>query len=996
MHHGTAFRRAVSGGTLVLVLIGTAAAAAGQVELISKADPIPDTNGHSFPLSISADGRYLVFASDAPNLMAGQVDRNASNDIFVRDRVMGTTTLVTHVTGLPRRAVPDPGLPGVLGAQISADGRFVVFSNSSGSLVPGDGNFRSDVFLYDRAAGTTTLVSHASGDAGSPGDNNSFEARINADGGAVVFKSSARNLVAGQAGPLGDNVFLYRRSSGAITLVSRQAGSAATMGNAMSDTAEISADGRFVAFNSLATDLVPGQADTNARVDVFVFDSSSGTVSLVSRASGSPLQTASGSSRNPRLSDDGRWIAFASDAPNLVPGQVEGGGALDAFLYDRVSGEMRLASHTAASPLAAGGIVSGLSLDLNADGRYVVFVSGARNLVTGQVDTNSRADVFVYDRLTGTSELVSHTRRSRTTATAEPVSASSPGISADGRYVAFQSGATDLVPRQTDRRFDTDVFLHDRFSQTTVLASHAASSATTAASGQFPILSRNGNVVAFVSFALNLAQGQVDPNGFSDVFLYSRGTAEVALASGRHPALPVVTPHGESSAYGISADGRFVLFTSTGAGLVPGQIDPLLLTTDVFLRDRATGKTLLLSHAASSPRTASGAGLSPPALSADGRFAAFESLPDSRPPTAFPFYVHDRTTDTRALVNHVPGSFRVADGFVRDAVFSADGRYLAYNCGSCSLVPGQQAGNGDLGNNNVFLYDRVTRTNTLVSHASGSPVTVGNANSGEPRISADGRFVAFTSGSTDLVAGQSPPDFRFQVFVFDRQTGTNTLVSHTPGSATTGVNVDSQSLAISGNGRWILFRSAADNAVAGQVDGNQAPDLFLHDRVSGQTSLVSHASSSPVTAANGGTESASMSANGRWIAFESLATDLVPGVTDTNGAFDVFLYDRFNGAAVLVSSGSQESRSPRISADGGRIAYLSAGNLVVYDRTTGARTVVGRVRGPEPLPPHTAISLIPWQSANGRQVAFTSNANNLVAGDRNENWDVFVFDDGNP
>ncbi|HKI04552.1 MAG TPA: hypothetical protein VKK31_21410 [Thermoanaerobaculia bacterium] len=966
-------------GTLVLVLIGTAAAAAGQVELISKADPIPDTNGHSFPLSISADGRYLVFLSSAPNLMPAQVDRNASNDIFLRDRVAGTTTLVTHVAGLPRRAVPDSGLPGVQGAQISADGRWVVFSSSANGLVPGDDSFRSDVFLYDRAAGTTALVSHASGDAGSPGDNNSFEARISADGGAIVFKSSARNLVAGQTGPFVDNVFFYRRSSGAITLVSRQAGSAATTGNAMSDTAEISADGRFVAFNSLATNLVPGQADTNARVDVFVFDSSSGTVSLVSRASGSPLQTASGSSRNPRLSADGRWIAFASDAPNLVSGQIEGGGALDAFLYDRVSGEMRLASHTAASPLAAGGIVFGLSLDLSADGRYLAFVSGASNLVRGQVDTNLRADVFVYDRVAGTSELVSRTRRSSTTATADPVAASSPSISADGRYVAFQSGATDLVSRQGDRRFDTDVFLHDRLFQSTALASHTARSATTAGGGQLPILSRNGDVVAFFSFS---PRGQVDPNGFAGAFLYSQSSGEVALASGRDPRLPVVTPHGTSFATGISADGRFVLFSSAARGLIPGLID-FPFNADIFLRDRATGKTTLVSHEPSSPSTPIGGNFS--VLSADGRFAAFT--------TGTGLNLYDRSRDAFSLVNHVPGSSTRASGGPLQPVLSGDGRYLAYACGNCTLVPGQRHDQlGPIGTH-VFLYDRVTGTNTLVSHDASSAVTVGNDDSAEPRISADGRFVAYTSQATDLVAGQNSASVQDQVFVFDRMTGTNALVSHTAASATTGSNDDAQVTAISANGRWILFWSNTSNVVAGQVDGNDAFDLFLYDRVSGQTSLVSHAISSAVTAANGNTEkSASISANGRWTAFATLATDLAAGVTDTNGTYDVFLFDRFTGASVLVSSGSQDSRSPRISADGSRIAFLSAGTLVVYDRTTGARTVVGRVHGPDAVFDPFGPLLETWLSANGRQVAFTSDANNLVAGDRNEDWDVFLFE----
>jgi len=1015
MHRGVTRRVWV-----LLFLSATAGAqAVGRVELISRADPIPDTDGFSFSPSLSADGRYAVFLSDAPNLVPGQIDRNASLDIYLHDRVAGTTALVTHAFGLPETAAPT-GAYSVLDAQISADGRFVAFSSSSPDLVPGDDNSRIDVFLYDRAAGTTTLASHASGSSEAPGNNHSYEARVSADGGAVVFRSSARNLVAGQTGPDGslddpprDNVFLWRRGSGSITLVSRQAGSPSATGNGPSTGAEISGNGRFVAFQSSATNLVAGASDANATSDVFLFDNASGAVTLVSHVSGSPLATPGPGSRRPSLSADGRWIAFASDARNLVPGQIDNAG-LDAFLYDRVSGETRLASHIAGSAVTAGGLAPGSLLSLSADGRSLAFASAAANLVPGQADANRLPDVFVYDRVSGTTELVSHTPGSRTRATAEAVAASSATISADGRYVAYQSGASNLVPRQTDRGRNADVFLHDRVAQTTVLVSHGPGSATTAATGESPAISGNGGVVAFVSLATRLAEGQVDPNGFVDVFLYSRASADVALVSGRDPDLPAATPHGESLATGISSDGRFVLFSSTGRGVVPGQIDAATLK-DVFLRDRATGTTTLLSHTKASPLAAAGGDLS--VLSADGRFAAFRAY-DRPQPGADSFHLYDRTAGTAALVNHVPGSLTEPDGFAREPALSADGRYLAYACDNCTLVQGQQPGRRVPGTSDVFLYDRVTRANVLVTHASGSPLTGADTNSfqPEPRISADGRFVVFTSQATNLAAGQSGFPGRDQVFLFDRETGLNTLVSHTPASAATGLSGEARGTAISGDGRWILFWSNASDAVAGQVDGNGAYDLFLHDRTTGRTSLVSHASSSALVAGNGDTGSvASISFNGRWIAFESIATDLAAGAaaaTDTNGAYDVFLHDRATGATILVSAArgepfraaNRQSRSPRISANGGRIAFLSSAtdlapgqaetgeavSLVVSDRAR-ARTILPVNDGfsfsaPTPFGP----PFLPWLSANGRQVAFTSAAPNLVAGDRNEDLDAFV------
>jgi Tol biopolymer transport system component len=161
----TRTRRALA--LILALLAGTAAGArAGTVELISKADPVPDAFGDSGVLSsLSADGRYIVFLSDALNLVPGQVDDNLSYDVFLHDQVAGTTTLVTHAAGSPARA----GHPGDFvfsrDARISADGRYIAFTSPAADLIPGgtDTNRASDVFLYDQVTGTTTLVSHVAG-----------------------------------------------------------------------------------------------------------------------------------------------------------------------------------------------------------------------------------------------------------------------------------------------------------------------------------------------------------------------------------------------------------------------------------------------------------------------------------------------------------------------------------------------------------------------------------------------------------------------------------------------------------------------------------------------------------------------------------------------------------------------------------------------------------------------------------------------------------------
>ena len=420
-----------------------------------------------------------------------------------------------------------------------------------------------------------------------------------------------------------------------------------------------------------------------------------------------------------------------------------------------------------------------------------------------------------------------------------------------------------------------------------------------------------------------------------------------------------------------------MVFASQAAGLVAGQVDTPYATDpygdpqgtwDVFLRDRVAGKTTLLSRSKASPPTSAGGFF--PALSADGNFAAF-SVPahDANGQSQSRFTVYDRAADALILGNHLPGSAQ-PDGVVygRPAL-SADGRWIAYVCSECHLVPGEQSGRQFGGQAlDVYLYDRVTNTNTLVSHASGLPATTGDRDSQEPRISADGRFVVFNSYAGDLAAGQTGPQSTANVFVFDRTTGAVTLVNHTAGSPAA-ASGPAYNAVISADGRWIAYQSAAADLVPGQVDIDGTLDVFLYDQVAGNTVLVSHASSSPVAAGTtsqtyfyGGDTPLSLSADGRWIAFASPATDLVPGEVNPNQYSAIYLYDRTTGAVSLVSSAAGSSTvtsyaiEPGISADGSRLTFLSPETnlipgqgasrfvtLYLQERATGARTQIGRV-----------------------------------------------------
>jgi Tol biopolymer transport system component len=391
--------------------------------------------------SISADNRYVAFESVATNLVAG--DTNGYSDIFVQDRQTGTTTRVSKSSA---------GVQGdyeSYAAFISADGRYVVFESEATNLVAGDTNNHRDIFVRDRQTGTTWLVSKSS--AGVQGDANSYDPSISSDGRYVVFHSYATNLVAGDTNTKPD-VFVRDRQTGTTWLVSKS--SAGVQGDGNSYIASISADGRYVAFVSEATTLVAG--DTNAKADVFVRDRQTGTTTRVSRSSAGA--EADDTSSYSSISEDGRYVAFSSRATSLVAGDT--GGNQDVFVRDRQTGTTYLVSRSSAG---VQGSADSYYPSLSADGRYVTFDTYASNLVSG--DTNAKRDVFVRDRSAGTTY-----RMSRSSAGAEGDDESLwSSVSEDGRYVTFGSVATTLVSGDTNAK--SDVFLRDRQTGTTTLVS---------------------------------------------------------------------------------------------------------------------------------------------------------------------------------------------------------------------------------------------------------------------------------------------------------------------------------------------------------------------------------------------------------------------------------------------------------------------------------------------------------------------------------------------
>ena len=470
----------------------------------------PSGNARSDNPALSADGRYTVFASDASNLVAG--DTNGVRDIFLFD---SQTSLVRRLN------LSQQGVQAAAPSEhptLSGNGRQAAFASDAPNLVIGDVNGFTDIFAVDTLTGAIALQTLAAD--GTQANGSSFRPMLSHTGRFLAFESTATNLVAGGTAPGVSHVYLRDRdvsNSGvldtpgntATVLVDLAPGGAA--GNAAATQAAVSADGQFVAFASRATNLVANPT-TAGRQHVYVRQVPAGATVLLSVDSGGA--EAGGDSRHPAISRnpgvpagpaaDGRWIAFTSDAANLVP--ADANGMADVFVADRISGAVTRVSVSSAGVEAidptvttlTGSRLGSLNPSVSATGRFVTFVSLANNLAPG--DTLGRAspggsgngglNVYVMDRDTDDNGTYDEVGRIRTSivsvnrfgfqaydlTTAQTTAAADifPVISADGRWVAFPfdadgpaglvHGATNLL--SPDANSARDVLLFDRRTNT--------------------------------------------------------------------------------------------------------------------------------------------------------------------------------------------------------------------------------------------------------------------------------------------------------------------------------------------------------------------------------------------------------------------------------------------------------------------------------------------------------------------------------------------------
>jgi Tol biopolymer transport system component len=446
----------------------------------------------------------VAFASEADNLVPG--DTNGYRDIFVHDLVAGTNALVsvaTNSAGADGSSI-DPA--------ISGDGRYVAFTSIADNLVPGDANNAQDVFVRDMQSETTVFVS-VSTDGASPGNGASYSPIISSDGRYVLFRSLAVNLASGSFIAGYENLFLRD-----LQLATNYALTHTLSSSTASPVGAMTTDGRCVAFSGMLSAYAKGLYVWDSQLARLVYTNAvsgisnvavsadgnriayatSSTLYLVDRA-GNTTRTigsvASGSHSRIRLSGDGRFLAYA--APLSGTNQI--------YLYDFQTAATLLVSSRYGSIAAAYGVSD--SPDISTDGRFVAYRSAADNIVP--FDTNGVPDVFLYDRLNGTTALLSANRLG---GAATENRSLTPVFSADGQTLMFQSWGSTIAAY--DFNHGSDVFAYSLYTSGQIpLFSATALCGNGAGSGSWITWPVMPGKTYHVQFKNNLSAQWQDLNG---------------------------------------------------------------------------------------------------------------------------------------------------------------------------------------------------------------------------------------------------------------------------------------------------------------------------------------------------------------------------------------------------------------------------------------------------------------------------------------------------
>jgi Bacterial TSP3 repeat/WD40-like Beta Propeller Repeat len=889
----------------------------------------------------------------------------------------------------PSVAQPVGGNGDSVAPTITPDGHFVVFTSTANNLVPGDNSYlRSDVFVRDLWSNTTTLVSvNYTGTGG--GNNNSSGALISTNGRYVVFESDATDLVPGDTNGATD-IFQRDLQAGTTTLIS--VATNGSVGNGASTYPVMTPDGRYVAFLSFATNLIAN--DTNGIQDVFERDTVAGTTALVSAGATGPLTIYQTNMDTPVISADGRYVGFYSLATGLAPVPIQTGG--DIYIRD-------MASSLTACP-STNLFIQNLGNEysytnwLNGSWSMHPAVSGDGHILGFRHFFNTggsgNLNCFVYDTIAQTDTLLvqsGHSTNTPQNSVLGPALANDdtygPEVTPDGRFAAYVAS-------------DSNLHVWDNQLATDVVASLDISNNLTSGLSYAPVFSANGRFLVFLSTSTNLVTNTISPGAhfyFRD--LQASNTTLVDVDTDGAGSIDMT-----GSYPSVSSNGQFVAFCAPDGSLVSGDTNGHY---DVFVRDMTNGVTQLISVPSTSiaPLTANGMDIMfQYALSADGRWLVYSSRSSDLVTNDFngsqDVFVADLQTGSNALVSVGLDGNSALGGDSGSPCISADGRYVAFVSMATNLVAAYVSNSA----NNIFLRDLQTGFTSIVNVTSDGAV-LGPGDAALPVISTNGRYVAFLARTN---VGQA-------AVVYWRDTSLGQTVSL---NAATSV-----SPLLSADGRYVAY---LDNVLHLWVWDSVLSTIIYSNITAATTSFaLSPAGDQMLYQATGQVVAASLTNGSNLFSFTSAVRIKSPAVwsaderyiafvtaaaatpNDTNAANDVYLCDLQTGTVTLISanyagsaSGNNASDSPALSSDGRFVIFrsfatdivpgiTSTPNIFVFDRLTGSNTLLS-AQQPGSGSWSSWISS-PAISANGGMVAFQSYSSLLLPSEVDLNFVQDVF-----
>jgi RHS repeat-associated protein len=849
-------------------------------------------------------------------------------------------------------------------SSFSDDGQVIAFQSDAGNLTTNDFNGLTDVFVRNVSTGATTLVSASL--SGIAGAGNSSNPLLSADGRYVIFESQANDLVAGDANGAIIDVFRHDLQTGTTQLVSVNLTGGSS--NNSSLVQAISSNGQLVLFSSTATNLA---VPSTTQSQLFVRDMVAGTTSLVTRSfDGTEGGNGQTPFRHARLSPDNRFVLFDSISSNLVSNDTNG-------IFSNVFVRDLQLNTTTLIDVNSAGTGSGNSQSVapvyDPSGRFIAFSSLATDLVPGGAPARQ---VYIRDTFLNTTQRVSiddtfdsdPPRQSTTT----PFYVFSP----NGRYLAYEGLINDNT---------TEIYARDLVANTTLLIS-ANKFGPFIADGKSvrPVFSTDSQTIYFSSTATNLVEGVT--SGVSQIYARDLTTATTSVVSRKADDAP---GDGASTRPLVSPDGEFVIFQSLSSGLA---VDDNNALEDVFLHHLASGVTTLASTRSPlltegyTSRTTEVNPRQPTGMSANGRYVVFAS--EAKDLVTLPtggknVFRRDLSTGLTELVSvNADGASGavLGSGTLGSPVISADGQYVVFDSNAANVVDGQQFAPGIFGVRGIFVRDMTSGTTIAVNRN-----TLGQiAGNGGDRyaISPNGRYVTFATVQPLL---PNDSNGHSDVYVYDIQTSTLTLVSATTGGQA-GNNfstvlspsaVGAPQNIFSDDGRYLVFSSRATDLEAA---GGAGDALYVRDLESGTTTLVSVDSGGVPQGALG----ESLSADGSQVLFVT-QSQLLP--SDSNSQFDVYVRNVLSGTTTHVSAGMLTGGFlPLFSRDGQRVVYTSSVptiRLLQYDLGSGNTLTI-----------HTGTdgNYFPAMSGDGQFVAFLNRDATLAPGDTNGATDLFLFD----